>query len=228
MIVPPAEGYVPPEPALLFPDVGFVARGLGLTELTPGGYDRVIDRVGALAADLAGEGAEVISLMGTSLSFYQGPHFNDRLISVMEASAGVPATTMTRSVIEALEHLGARRLAVFTAYGEAVNTPLKRYLAAGGFVVEALHSMDIDKVDDVFRVTDQDIAELAGRAVEDAPSAQALFISCGGLQTASITQPIEDRYDVPVVSSAMAGAWGAVRLAGLSARCPGYGRLFEA
>ncbi len=228
LIVPPAQGFVPPEPGLLFPDVEFVARGLGLTEMTPDGYDRVIDRVGELAKELAAEGAQAVSLMGTSLSFYQGPDFNRDLISVMEASAGVPSTTMTQSVVEALEFLGADKLAVATAYGETVNTPLRTYLAASGFTIETLHCLDIRNVEDVFEVTDQDIIDLAGRAVDEAPDAQALFISCGGLQTATITEPIETRHGLPVVSSAMAGAWGAARLAGITTRCEGFGRLFHA
>lgn len=227
MIVPPAQGFVPPEPMQLYPDVEFLARGLGLTEMTPEGYDSVIDRVGELAADLAGEGAEVVSLMGTSLSFYQGPHFNRDLISAMETAAGVPSTTMTQSVVDALNHLGASTLAVATAYGESVNTPLQEYLSASGFAIEALRFLDIKDVKDVFDVTDRDIIDLADRAVEAAPDAQALFISCGGLQTASITQPIEDRHHLPVVSSAMAGVWGVARLAGLSTRREGFGRLFE-
>lgn len=228
MIVPPAQGWIPPEPAMLFPDQHFLATGLGLTEMTPDGYDRVIDRVTARAAELADRGAEAVSLMGTSLSFYQGPAFNDRLISAMREATGLPATTMTRSVLDAFEHLGVRKIAVATAYGDTVNERLRSYLTSCGCAVESLCTLDIVRVDDVFKVTEADIVGVADRAAAEAPQAEALFISCGGLQTASLTDPAEKRHGIPVVSSAMAGLWGAMRLAGRDTRCPGYGRLFAA
>ncbi|MDK3020688.1 aspartate racemase/maleate isomerase family protein [Pseudodonghicola flavimaris] len=52
MIVPPAAGAVPPEPLQLYPDLDFVAVGLGIPEVTPEGFDQVIHRLGALAAEL--------------------------------------------------------------------------------------------------------------------------------------------------------------------------------
>ncbi len=228
MIVPPAHGWVPPEPAILFPDEAFVAVGLGLTEMTPDGYDRVIDRVAACAVELAGKGAEVVSLMGTSLSFYQGPAFNDTLIAAMREATGLPATTMTRSVLDAFDHLGATRIAVATAYGDSVNERLRTYLTASGLTIETIRALDIVSVDDVFKVTEQDIVGVADQAVEAAAEPEALFISCGGLQTASLTEPTEMRHGIPVVSSAMAGLWGVMRLAGRETHCPGYGRLFAA
>ena len=227
MIVPPAAGDVPPEPTELFPDVRFIATGLGLRELTPKGYDGVIDQVTDCAKDLASRGADVISLMGTSLSFYRGPQFNNQLITAISEASQRPATTMTNSVLEALRQLQCTTLAVGTAYGEAVNQPLRDYLATSGFEIQNLSSMNIRQVEDVFEVTDDDVMQLAKNATRGAPEAQALFLSCGGLNTASVTGPIEKLCNIPVVSSAMAGTWGAMRLAGLDYRVAGYGRLFE-
>ncbi|MGI9363948.1 MAG: arylmalonate decarboxylase [Rhizobiaceae bacterium] len=227
MIVPPAAGLVPPEPAELFPNVHFIASGLGLTELTPKGYDGVIDLVADCAKDLAARGADVISLMGTSLSFYRGPEFNTQLINAISEAAQCPATTMTSSVLEALRRFDCYTLAVGTAYGESVNRPLRDYLSNSGFEVQNLSSMDIVDVEDVFKVTDDELMQLGQEATSGAPNAQALFLSCGGLNTASITRPLEKLCNIPVVSSAMAGTWGAMRLAGLDYRLTGYGRLFE-
>jgi arylmalonate decarboxylase len=227
MIVPPAAGLVPPEPAELFPNVHFIASGLGLTELTPKGYDGVIDQVADCAKDLAARGAGVVSLMGTSLSFYRGPEFNAQLINAISDAAQCPATTMTSSVLEALRWFNCSTLAVGTAYGESVNRPLRDYLSNSGFEVQNFSSMDIIHVEDVFKVTDDDLMQLGQEATSGAPDAQALFMSCGGLNTASVTQPLEKLCNIPVVSSAMAGTWGAMRLAGLDYRLKGYGRLFE-
>jgi arylmalonate decarboxylase len=65
---------VPSDGAALYgARVGFIARGLGLGEISPRGYEAVIDRVVELAVELDRAGASAVSLMGTSLSFFAAP-----------------------------------------------------------------------------------------------------------------------------------------------------------
>ncbi|MGD9862860.1 MAG: aspartate/glutamate racemase family protein [Pseudodonghicola sp.] len=227
MIVPPAAGAVPPEPLQLYPDLDFVAVGLGIPEVTPEGFNQVIHRLGALAAELREMGAEAISLMGTSLSFYRGPEGNAEILSALSDGSGLPVTTMTDSVLEALAAVGAKRVAVATAYTDPVNQTLTRYLSQSGYEVAALEAMHLKTVEQVFAVTDADLIALGEKALAAAPGADCLFISCGGLHTLGVIPVLEARHGLPVISSATAGAWGAVRLAGQSGRAPGHGRLFE-
>src|SRR5215468_7499855 len=73
MIFPPANYPVPPEAKQLYPKgITFLAEGVGLERMTPAGYDAVIDKIVPAAMKLAKQGANAISLMGTSLSFYKG------------------------------------------------------------------------------------------------------------------------------------------------------------
>ena len=224
MIVPPAAGEVPPEAASLHPEGRFIAEGLGLTRLTPEGYDSVIGEVETAARRLAARGAEAVALMGTSLSFYRGAAFNRDLIARMEAASGVPCTTMSVSVAAALRALGARRVAVGAAYGERVNAPLRAFLEEEGFAVVRLEAMGIEDVEAIFCVTEAELLAL-GRKAAAGGGADALFLSCGGLRTLSVTAPLEAETGLPVVSSAVAGVWGAMRLVGVGQAIPGAGRL---
>lgn len=227
MIVPPADGAVPPEPPQLYPDLEFIARGLALPQLTPEGYDSVIDRAAELAREMQAAGAQAVSLMGTSLSFYRGPAGNAQVLAAMRAATGLPVTTMTDSVLAALDAFGARRVAVGTAYADPVNRALRAYLGATGYQVAALEALNLTEIAEIFRVGDAELIELGARAMAAAPDADCLFISCGGLRTLPVVPVLEDRFGLPVISSATAGAWGAARLAGHSGRAPGHGRLFE-
>ncbi|ADZ71591.1 aspartate/glutamate racemase family protein [Polymorphum gilvum] len=228
LIVPPATGLVPPEPPALYGDaLRFAARGLALATMTRDGYDDVIDRVEAAARALAAEGAAAVALMGTSLSFYRGAAFNDALVERMASATGLPVTTMSCAVVEALRAVGARRLAVATAYVDEVNDRLTAFLLHHGFEVLGLDSLQISAVGDVLAIGDDDLIGLGTRAFVAAPEADALLVSCGGLQTLSVTLPLEDRLGVPVISSAVAGAWAAARLIGHGGEAPGYGRLLE-
>lgn len=216
MIVPPAGDEVPPEAAAMFPhELRFIARGLGLGRLAPEGYDGVVGKVAVLARELAGAGAAVIAVMGTSLGFYRGRAFNEALTAEVAAATGLPTVTMAMAVVEALEGVGARRVALATAYAAEVNRRLETFLREHGLEPVGLAALDIVDVAAVAGVTDADLLALGGRAVAAAKAPDALFISCGGLRTLRVTPALAARHGLPVVSSATAGVWAAARRAGI-------------
>jgi len=94
----------------------FVTTGLELETMTPEGYDAVIGMIPAAAERLVAAGAEAIELTGTSLTFYKGEAFNQQLRETVTAASGLRATTMSNGVIEGLKAVGAKRVAVATAY----------------------------------------------------------------------------------------------------------------
>jgi arylmalonate decarboxylase len=229
VIVPPADAVVPPELPQLYGDrLDFIAEGLALGRLTPQGYDEVIDKVAAAARRLVERGACAVALMGTSLSFYRGKAFNQQLVRTMMDATGVPVTTMSNAIVEALHAVGAHRLAVATAYTAPVNERLRDFLQQSGFEVLTLQSLDLVEVHDVHAVGDDELMALGRRAGTSAPGADGLLISCGGLRTLPVELPLERSLGVPVVSSAVAGAWAAARLAGHAGRVAGATRLLAA
>lgn len=228
LIVPPAAGAVPVDGPLLYGDaVHFSARGLGLSEISPRGYAQVIDAVTAHAVALQRAGAQAISLMGTSLSFYRGAEFNRALRAGMTAATGLPCTTMSDAILDGLRHLGVQRVAVATAYVDEVNARLEHYLRECDIEPLALQGLAISDVQQVARVGTAELVALARAAFDAAPGAQGILISCGGLVTLGAVRRLEAELGVPVVSSSPAGFWGLMRTAGLDPRAPGHGRLFE-
>lgn len=228
MIVPPAAGEVPPEAYGLFPTgIRFAARGLALREMAMNDYASAVQRVRELARALKEEdGAQAISLMGTSLSFFRGGTFNDELVEIMQAETGLPATTMSNSIRDGLLAVGARRIAVGTAYSDEVNDCLARFLEQSGFEIAALSGMGIVGVDDVLRVTPDTVTQLGRRVAEAAEGPiDAVLISCGGLPALHLCDALETDLGVPVIASSTAGVWRAAQLLGLSAETPALGAL---
>jgi arylmalonate decarboxylase len=82
-------------------------------------------------------------------------------------------------------------------------------------------------VQDVFAVTPQTLTALSERVLARAPLAEGLFISCGGLRTHDVVEPLEARFGLPVTASSPAGFWDLMRLAGLDPSAHGFGRLFR-
>ena len=185
----------------------------------------MIDKVAAASRLLVQRGAAAVALMGTSLSFYRGRAFNDELVRTMAAATGLPVTTMSNAVVEALQAVGATRLAVATAYSAVVNERLVLFLQDSGFEVLALEALDLVEIHDVHAVDDAELLALGRRAAARAAGADGLLISCGGLRTLPVELPLEQSLGMPVVSSAVAGAWAAARLTGHSGRVAGSTRL---
>ncbi len=227
LIVPPRHGEVPSDgPALYGDRARFIARGLGLGEISTRGYEGVIDHVVGLASELAAAGAEAISLMGTSLSFFRGAAFNDELQAEMTRRTGRPCTTMSNAIVRAIRALGMRRVAVATAYIDEVNERLAAYLAASDLVATAVEGLAITGVAEVGRVPTAELVALCESVWRAAPESDGILVSCGGLLTLEAIAVVEARLGVPVVSSSPAGFWDLMRVAGLDARAPRGGRLF--
>ena len=101
MIFPPVNYPVPPEARLLYPSgVRFLSAGVGLERMTPEGYDQVFGRILPAAEKLAKDGANAISVMGTSLTFYKGAAFEDQLKKTITKATGLPSTTMSTGIVE--------------------------------------------------------------------------------------------------------------------------------
>lgn len=226
MIFPPANYEVPPEAKLMYPKgIRFLAKGVGLERMTPEGYDKAVPRILPAAQELAKEGANAISIMGTSLTFYKGAQFNNDLIAAVAKATGLPATSMSRGIVEGLKAVGAKRVAVATAYNETVNGRLRVFLEESGFEVLGVKGMGIERFEDRPPVTQDELLMFSAGAYESMSKADTLLISCGALNTLRLLDPLEKRCKVPVVSSAPHALWASVRLLGLSGQVKGYGRL---
>ena len=228
LIFPPLNRGVPEEGVAMYGErLRFVVTGLGVEQMTPEGFDSVIPRIPAAAEKLAAAGAEAIELTGTSLTFYQGEAFNQRLREAVTNASGLPATTMSNGVIDGLKAVGAKQVAVATAYNDEVNDRLRAFLIEHDLEPLVVTGLGIEAIADVDKVTQNDLIEFGARVRESAPEADSLLVSCGGFRTLELIAPLEARTDVPVISSMPHGLWAGARLVGLSGAAPGYGRLLS-
>lgn len=229
LVVPPAHGQVPQDGPMLYGGrYRFIARGLGIGGVSPEGFAPVVDTIVERAVELRAAGAEVISMMGTSISFYRGPAFTDSLRRAMQEAAGVPCTTMSHAIVRALQRLGVRRVAVATSYIDELNEKLVAYLAHEGIGVTAIEGLGITAVKEVGQVATRTLVDLSRKVYAKDSSAQGILISCGGLLTLDAIKQLEDELGVPATASSPAAFWDVVSEGGWDASSKGFGRLFEA
>src|SRR5688572_30505123 len=226
IIAPPADYPVPPEGLALYENtIRFTVHGLGLKTMTPAGYDSVIDQIVPAGIQLAKQGANAIVIFGTSLTFYRGAAFNQKLIDDVRKATGLKTTSMSTGVVEGLKAVRARRIAVATAYADEVNGRLTTFLRESGFEVLALKGLGLEAIGDAEKITQPYLRQFSADVFRSAPTADALLVSCGGLRTLELIAPLEQDCRVPVVSSTPHALWAGMRLLGLQVKAPRYGRL---
>jgi arylmalonate decarboxylase len=223
LIFPPLNYPIPPDAKRLYPSgVEFLSGGVGLPGgMTLEGYDEAIPRVLPEAERLAKAGARVISVFGSSLTFYKGAKFNEELVSKVTKLTGRPATTQSNGLVDGLKVVNAKRVAVATAYTDIVTGRLKIFLEEHGFEVISARGLGYERIPEG-AATEPILFKLGVEAYTNS-RADALVMSCGALKTLDLIVPLENELKVPVVSSTPHGLMNAVRLAGVSPRSKGFG-----
>ena len=228
LIFPPLNYPIPPDAKRLFPSgVRFIGNGLGFNGMSIESYEEAIPRALPRAQELASQGANLISVFGSSITFYKGAQFNKELTDKVTALTGLPATTQSNGLVDGLEHVNARRVAVATAYTDIVTDRLKIFLAEHGFEVASAKGLGYERIPEG-AATEAILHELGVEAYRLAGKADALVMSCGGLRTLDVIVPLEKAIGVPVVSSTPHGLWHCARMLGVDTRIEGFGMVMAA
>jgi arylmalonate decarboxylase len=228
LIFPPLDYPIPPDAKRLFPSgVQFIGNGLGFQGMTIESYNEAIPRALPRAQELAKEGADLISVFGSSITFYKGAAFNEELTEKVTALTGLPATTQSNGLIDGLKHANARRVAVATAYTDIVTDRLKIFLGEHGFDVVSAKGLGFERVPEG-AATEKILHELGMESYRMAGKADALVMSCGGLRTLDVIVPLEKAIGVPVVSSTPHGLWHCARMLGIKKPIEGFGMVMAA
>lgn len=227
-LVPPGNPTCEPEMIRLAPhgvSVHFTRMvAHGVTGSLDGQEERnrtQIAHLGENAALLAMVKPDVIVMAHTATSYTLGIDGEKELIARIEKATGTRFITAFGSVVAALAHLGAKRIAFGTPYSQESTLKCKANLEAYGFQVANFGRLD--GVTNIYDETPQRAYRLA-RSVDTA-DAQAVFLSGVGMPTIEVLDDLERDLGKPVLSSASAMMWNALRIANVNAPIGGFGRL---
>jgi maleate cis-trans isomerase len=172
---------------------------------------------------LANVKPDVIVLAHTATSYVLGRDGEAKLAGRIKEATGIPFISALGSAVEALKVLEVKRVALGTAYDEALTLKGKEVLQSYG--VDVVSAVWLRDVKSIFEESEARVYGLGRQA--DRREAQAVFLSGVGLHTLAVLGALEADLGKPVISSAAAMMWNALRVAGIRAPVAGYGRLLE-
>lgn len=228
-LVPPGNPTVEAEMVALAPEgVSLHFHRMAAGGGVPGALDNqdartraMIDSLGESVGLLAMVKPDIVVVAHTATSYYLGREREADLLARLTRDSGVRVVTAFAAIVAALERLGVRRLAMGAPYSAETTAQGRAHLEAHGFQV--VRAQNLPGVTNIYDETAERAYRLA-RAI-DAPEAEAVFLSGTGMPTLPVLEMLEADLKKPVLSSASAMMWHALRQAGVGQPIPGFGRL---
>jgi maleate cis-trans isomerase len=174
-----------------------IPRGAGLLtrETVPAYKQAALD----LARKFDDDDLDAIVYGCTAAGFIYGPAGDAELAGQLCDITGKPVVTTARAMVDALERCGAHQVAVVTPYQDVVNQQLTAFLAASHIHVRTLSTFRAASVEELGRITAQQVADLGRKTMRE--DCDALFIGCSQLPTYAILESLKGELGRPVESS---------------------------
>jgi maleate isomerase len=226
LIVPSSNTTNEPEfRAHLLEGVSLHAARMRLESVDADALSAMADEAERCASLLATADVDAVAYGCTTGSLVHGPGYDREIEERVSAAAGAPAVATAASVVRALDHLGAERLAVTTPYVEDLVAREASFLDDAGFDVVDIEGLGIEENTDIGRESPESVY----RRVRALPTDEvdAVFVSCTNYRTFETLPALESDLGLPVVSSNAATLWDALRTLDVDGSEVGLGRLFE-
>lgn len=207
----------------------FHSARMRMQKVTPEELRAMNSQTDRAAAEVADVRPDVVATACLVAIMAQGAGYHrtaeEQIARVLEQEgAAAPVVSSAGALLAALEHLGARRIAMVTPYAKPLTKLVADYIEAAGIEVRDALSLEVTDNRAVARLDPADLVGHHRRLNLD--GCDALVISaCVQMPSLAAVEPVERECGLPTVSAATATAWSVLGALGLSTRAPGGGRL---
>jgi maleate cis-trans isomerase len=206
----------------------FVQSALHLKSFSAAGVEEALTSCWACFDFLRGYNAEQIVWGGVPLSAFAG---RPRMLAMLEEAgrrADIPVSTDFEDTIEAVHHLGLKRVVVAAKWAPDLMELTARYLQDAGIEVVGTYG-DPHTVQEVHALNVDDSVAIAlalgTRALREAPQADGLLLLGGAWLVMQAVNELEAQFGKPVITNPTALYWAALRRSGLESVAHGMGML---
>lgn len=208
----------------------FHSSRMRMKHVTPEELKAMDDDSLRCAAELADARVDVMAYACLVAIMAQGNGYHrisqERLAAAALAETGspVPVVSSAGALTEALQHLGAKRIAILAPYMEELTTLVCGYVEDEG--VEVVDSISLEVADNlaVGRLDPANLARMAHRV--NTADADALVLSmCVQMPSLAVLDAVQREFDIPVTSAAASTTWRILKDLGLAPVAPIGGAL---
>lgn len=185
------------------------------------------------AAELADADVDLMAYACLVAIMAQGQGYHreseSKLASCARIAAGidVPVVSSAGALVEALRHLGARRVCVIAPYVPSLTRMVCDYIEAEGITVHDAISLGVADNLAVGRLDPGQLPELAAKV--GTAGVDALILSaCVQMPSLPAIQPVQEQLGIPVLSASVATVWKTLTTLGLEPAVPDAGWLLDA
>jgi maleate isomerase len=182
------------------------------------------------AVELADADVDVLAYACLIAIMAQGQGYHrrseEKLYAAAKASANLdaPVISSAGALVEALHHLGAKKVSIITPYVPALTEVVCDYIQTEGIEVHDTISLGVADNLAVGRLDPAHLTELAHKI--DTKGVDALVLSaCVQMPSLPAVQTVQDQFDIPVLSASVATVWKMLKVLGLETVVPRAGAL---
>lgn len=166
----------------------------------------------------------LVAIMAQGLGYHRTSQENLAAAAKIDTGLDIPVITSAGALVEALKHLGAKRISVIAPYMKPLTGLVCDYIAAEGIEVHDALSLEVSDNLAVGKLDPRNLVDLSRKV--STHGVDALVVSaCVQMPSLPAVQPVQERFDIPVLSASVATTWRILRQLGLETRVPNAGKL---
>lgn len=149
----------------------------------------------------------------TTATFYKSINFAKRLENIIMEASGMQAVVPSLALLDALSHLGVRRISIVTPYPSWNNEVLMKFMSATHYEILSLvgDNRPLEEASKNY-MWHQQPEEIIDYVVNNChPHAESVLCPCTAWRIFEVVDKIEEQLGIPVVTANQATIWRVFR-----------------
>jgi maleate isomerase len=160
----------------------------------------------------------------SSETFMGGLEGNTKFIQHAKEVSGLEVTTGADAVGAALDHFGAKKIAVLTPYQEIIDVQVEKFFADLGYDLVRMKGLRVPTALSAAEIPPEQLREVLREL--NGSDIDAIVQAGANLSLVQVVDDMEKELDKPIVALNVATVWHALRAVGITDQRTGFGALF--
>ena len=211
---------------ILPPGFNLVTTGLNVESHTAEQFDKAIGGLESALSVFIAEEVDVLLLAGITIATQRGYKGEREIISTLAQRLAIPINSVLGANADALNHLGAKKIVIATAYKDEINARVRQYFEEAGLQVAGIKGLNVSRPVDQVKLPLEASYNVALSIFREHSNVDAILIH-GRWPSLAHAERLEGETGRPVVASVAASLWWVLKVLHMNLPVDGCGRLLR-